>query len=270
MKFFKITSLLVFIITISSCVNDTESDFEKYADNRMEGETFLENTAKLPAVEKTQSGLLYEVIDAGSEDVNLNNFYTFEYKLKNINDEIISETEDGKPVNTTLEKLMLGLSEGIQLMTLGSTYKFYIPYSLAYGSNSVEFSDYTIVPYSALVFELKLIEFPGLTTTDSGLQYEVITQGTGDNAKSTDNVTVRYHGTFLNGNVFDSSVNRGEPSSFNLDGVIEGFTEGLTLMNPGSKYKFYIPHNLAYGASGSGSIPPYTLIVFEIELISIN
>ena len=109
-----------------------------------------------------------------------------------------------------------------------------------------------------------------ITTTASGLQYEVLTEGTGDNAMSTDNVTIHYHGTFLNGTVFDSSVDRDVPISGNASGFITGFTEGLTLMNPGSKYKLYIPYDLAYGTSGSGSIPPYTLIVFEIELISIN
>lgn len=270
MKLIKITLLLTLIITLPSCLKETESTFDKFADNRTKGELFLTNIASQQDVIATESGLLYEVIEAGSDDINTNNFYTFEFKIRNIDNEIISDSGEGTPINATLENLMLGVSEGLQLMTMGSTYKFYIPYHLAYGSGSREFSNYTLDPYSAVVFEIKLVEFPGLTTTDSGLQYEVITQGTGDNALSTDNVTLHYHGTFLNGNVFDSSVERDAPISGNAGGFIAGFTEGLTLMNPGSKYKLYIPYDLAYGASGSGNIPPYALIVFEVELISIN
>jgi FKBP-type peptidyl-prolyl cis-trans isomerase FklB len=112
---------------------------------------------------------------------------------------------------------------------------------------------------------------PGVVKTPSGLQYEVIKMGSGDKPKAEDNVTVHYHGTLIDGTVFDSSVDRGEPASFGLNQVIPGWTEGVQLMNPGSKYKFYIPHNLAYGEQGAGGIiKPYSTLIFEVELITIN
>lgn len=112
---------------------------------------------------------------------------------------------------------------------------------------------------------------PGVMTTASGLQYQVISEGTGQKPKETDMVTVHYHGTTIDGTVFDSSVDRGEPASFGLNQVIPGWTEGVQLMSVGSKYKFFIPENLAYGAqSPSPSIKPYSTLIFEVELISID
>ncbi|HBJ83922.1 MAG TPA: peptidylprolyl isomerase [Verrucomicrobiales bacterium] len=112
----------------------------------------------------------------------------------------------------------------------------------------------------------------GLHTTASGLQYEVLRRGTGTvSPTATDTVRVHYHGTTLSGAVFDSSVERGEPISFPLNGVIRGWTEGVQLMKVGDKFRFVIPFNLAYGAnSPSPKIPPYSTLVFEIELLGIN
>ena len=107
----------------------------------------------------------------------------------------------------------------------------------------------------------------GVTTTASGLQYEVLKAAEGAKPKATDTVKVHYHGTLINGNVFDSSVQRGEPIEFALNQVIPGWTEGVQLMNKGSKYKFTIPSELAYGANGQGSIGPNEILVFEVELL---
>jgi len=110
----------------------------------------------------------------------------------------------------------------------------------------------------------------GITTTESGLQYEVLAAGTGEQATPNDTVTVHYTGSLLNGNVFDSSVERGEPATFALNRVIPGWTEGVALMNVGSKYKLYIPSELGYGAQGAGAdIPPNSTLVFEVELLEI-
>src|SRR5205823_3778662 len=111
-----------------------------------------------------------------------------------------------------------------------------------------------------------------MKTTDSGLKYQVLKQGTGTvSPKATDTVKVHYHGTLLNGTVFDSSVQRGEPISFPLNAVIPGWTEGLQLMKVGDKFKFEIPANLAYGAnSPSPKIPPNSTLVFEVELLGIQ
>ncbi len=111
----------------------------------------------------------------------------------------------------------------------------------------------------------------GVITLESGLQYEIITEGKGDKPTAASTVTTHYHGTFLNGNVFDSSVQRNEPASFPVGGVIKGWTEALQLMSIGSKWKLFIPSELAYGAQGAGNaIPPHTSLIFEVELISID
>jgi FKBP-type peptidyl-prolyl cis-trans isomerase FklB len=111
----------------------------------------------------------------------------------------------------------------------------------------------------------------GVTTTATGLQYEVLAEGSGDSPKETDQVTVHYHGTLIDGTVFDSSVERGQPATFPVNGVIPGWVEALQLMKPGAKYKLFIPSNLAYGERGAGgSIGPNATLIFEVELISIG
>lgn len=110
----------------------------------------------------------------------------------------------------------------------------------------------------------------GITVTASGLQYEVITQGSGAVPTATSKVKTHYHGTLIDGTVFDSSVNRGQPIDFPVNGVIAGWTEALQLMPVGSKWRLYVPHNLAYGERGAGaSIAPFSTLIFDVELIDI-
>ncbi len=111
---------------------------------------------------------------------------------------------------------------------------------------------------------------PEVTVTESGLQYEVLTAAEGEKPAATDTVTVHYHGTLTDGTVFDSSVDRGETISFPLNRVIPGWTEGLQYMSKGSKYKFYIPSELAYGERAAGKIPPNSALIFEVELFDFN
>lgn len=111
---------------------------------------------------------------------------------------------------------------------------------------------------------------PGVFETPSGLQYQVLQGAEGKKPKATDTVHVHYHGTLLNGQVFDSSVQRGEPISFPLNQVIAGWTEGLQLMSIGSKYRFFIPSELAYGDQAVGSIPAGSTLVFDVELLDIK
>ena len=111
----------------------------------------------------------------------------------------------------------------------------------------------------------------GVITTASGLQYTVLKEGTGKSPKATDTVVCHYEGFLTNGTVFDSSIQRGEPAAFPLNGVIAGWTEGLQLMKEGGKNRFFIPYHLAYGEAGAaGSIPPYAALIFDVELIEVK
>lgn len=110
----------------------------------------------------------------------------------------------------------------------------------------------------------------GVVVLPSGLQYTVLTEGTGAQPKDTDQVKCHYEGRLIDETVFDSSYQRGEPAVFPLNGVIAGWTEGVQLMKEGAKYRFFIPYNLAYGERGAGnSIPPYAALVFDVELIKV-
>ncbi len=109
-----------------------------------------------------------------------------------------------------------------------------------------------------------------VVTTKSGLQYEVLKEGNDKHPKATDQVRCHYEGTLLDGTVFDSSYKRGEPAVFGLNQVIAGWTEGVQLMGEGAKYRFYIPYLLAYGENGAGaSIPPYSTLIFDVELLEV-
>jgi FKBP-type peptidyl-prolyl cis-trans isomerase len=109
-----------------------------------------------------------------------------------------------------------------------------------------------------------------MITTDSGLQYEVLVEGAGATPGPTDTVSAHYHGTFEDGRVFDSSVDRGEPIDLPVNGVIPGWQEALQMMKEGDKWRLVVPPELGYGASGVGSIPGNTTLIFEVELIKVR
>ncbi len=110
----------------------------------------------------------------------------------------------------------------------------------------------------------------GVVSTKSGLQYEVLTEGTGRTPKATDKVRCHYEGRLINGDIFDSSYKRNQPADFGLNQVIPGWTEGVQLMKEGAKFRFYIPYLLGYGEQGAGSsIPPYSTLIFDVELIKV-
>ena len=110
----------------------------------------------------------------------------------------------------------------------------------------------------------------GVNVTATGLQYEIITEGTGEKPTLNSTVKTHYHGTLIDGTVFDSSVQRNQPAEFTVSGVISGWTEALQMMPVGSKWRLYVPHDLAYGSRGAGeAIAPYTTLVFEVELLDI-
>ena len=110
----------------------------------------------------------------------------------------------------------------------------------------------------------------GVITLPSGLQYQVLREGNGKKPKATDSVRCHYEGMLIDGTLFDSSIQRGEPATFPLNGVIAGWTEGLQLMQEGAKYRFFIPYQLGYGERGAGgSIPPFAALVFDVELLEV-
>jgi FKBP-type peptidyl-prolyl cis-trans isomerase FklB len=111
---------------------------------------------------------------------------------------------------------------------------------------------------------------PGVVTLPSGLQYKITKEGSGESPAINDKVTVHYHGTLINGKVFDSSKQRGQPAQFPVSGVIKGWTEALQLMKPGSIWTLYLPSDLAYGDQNNGTIEPNSVLIFEVELISID
>lgn len=119
-------------------------------------------------------------------------------------------------------------------------------------------------------FLAKNAEREGVVTTASGLQYEVLASGDGASPGPTDVVTTHYHGTFVDGRVFDSSVQRGQPASFPVNRVIKGWTQALQLMKVGDKWRIYCPPDLAYGKEGRSGIPPDSTLVFEVELLAVE
>lgn len=110
----------------------------------------------------------------------------------------------------------------------------------------------------------------GITATESGLQYEILTEGSRVQPTANSKVTCHYEGRLLSGKVFDSSLKRGQPATFPLNRVISGWTEGLQLMKEGAKYRFFIPEHLAYGASQVSTIPPCSTLIFEVELLKVD
>lgn len=182
-----------------------------------------------------------------------------------------SSTTRGKPSSFPVNRVIAGFSEGLQLMVIGEKRRLWIPEALAYkGARE---------PKGMLVFDIELIDIPTRAPADvkappadakktaSGLAYKVLREGVGGrHPRASGEVTVHYTGWTTDGKMFDSSVVRGQPSTFAVDGVIAGWTEGLQLMFEGEKARFWIPEKLAYG----GKSAPYGMLVFDVELIKIG
>ncbi len=232
----------------------------------------------------TESGLKYEILTEGTgASPTADDSVTVHYEGTLLDGTKFDSSYDrGETITFPLNRVIKGWTEGVQLMKEGAKYKFTIPSELAYG----EQGGGPIPPNSDLIFIVELFkvevdegkeflaqnkEKTGINTTDSGLQYKVLLEGTGKSPSATDRVTVHYEGTLIDGTKFDSSYDRGEPIDFGLNQVIRGWTEGVQLMKEGAKYKFFIPSDLAYGPQGSpGAIPPNAALIFTVELIRVN
>ena len=233
------------------------------------------NVAAAPAdAVKTASGLATKVLapGTGKDRPAKDDVVTIHYTgWKTDGTMFDSSVARGKPASFPVARVIAGFSEGLQLMVPGEKRRLWIPEALAYkGARE---------PKGMLDFDIELIDIPTRAPADvkaapadakktaSGLAYKSLTQGTGGrHPKAASQVTVHYTGWTTDGKMFDSSVVRGEPATFALDGVIPGWTEGLQLMYEGEKTRFWIPEGLAY----KGKSAPYGLLVFDVELIKIQ
>ncbi|MGC4014299.1 MAG: FKBP-type peptidyl-prolyl cis-trans isomerase [Luteolibacter sp.] len=245
------------------------------------------DVAAAPAdAEKSASGLATKVTTKGTGTNHPKDIDTVKAHLNlwSADGNLINSTsEQGEPAEIPLDALRIGgLAEGLKLMVTGEKRTIWIPAKLAFGDNPPPGA-----PEGGLVVEAELVGItPGVEPpkapadvaavpadaekTASGLASKVLTKGTGtDHPKASDSVTVHYSGWTTDGKLFDSSVKRGTPASFQLTGVIKGWTEGVQLMVPGEKRRFWIPADLAYGENPGGGRPG-GLLVFDIELIKIG
>lgn len=226
---------------------------------------------------KTASGLATKVITAGSGQTrpSSTDLVTVHYTGWTTDGKMFdSSVVRGVPATFPLDRVIAGWTEGVQLMVTGETRRLWIPESLAYLGKRE--------PRGMLVFDVELISFTESPTkpppdvkgppsdaqrTPSGLRYKVLSPGTGSrHPAARSQVTVHYSGWTTDGRLFDSSVARGQPATFTLDGVIAGWTEGVQLMVEGERTRFWIPENLAY----KGQSPPYGMLVFDVELLRIE
>ena len=224
---------------------------------------------------KTKSGLAMKVLKPGSEQVQpgKDEVVSIDYSAWTSDGKMFdSSVVRGRPATLPIKHMLPGLGEGVQLMTLGETRRLWIPESLAYKGQQGK-------PRGPLVFDVTLVELPtrapagvkapppDALRTKSGLAYQVLRPGAGTHHPSkADTVTVNYTGWTTDGKMFDSSLTRGAPSTFPLDRVIPGWTEGMQLMVEGEKARFWIPERLAY----QGNQPPFGTLVFDIELVKIQ
>lgn len=227
---------------------------------------------------KTAGGLASKVLTPGTgkEHPAATDLVTVDYTGWTTDGKMFdSSVVRGKPSTFPLDRVIAGWSEGVQLMVKGEKRRLWIPESLAYKGQANR-------PKGMLVFDIELLDFSPSPTrapddvkappadakrTASGLAYKVLTPGTGSvHPRPSSTVTVHYSGWTTDGKLFDSSVLRGQPASFQLDKVIPGWTEGLQLMTEGEKMRFWIPEKIAY----KGQSPPYGTLVFDVELLKIQ
>lgn len=265
------------------------------ATNAARAEKFLADNAGKANIKTTPSGLQYEVLSEGPADgfspkaTDLVDVHYVGTLIDGI--EFDSSRARGAAARFPLNEVIPGWTEGLQLMSEGDRYRFFVPPELGYGEQGTKGGP--IGPNEALIFDVELLKVTtpernlaaaqkflaengareGVKTTSSGLQYQSLAEGPAGkkSPKEVNKVRVHYEGKLLDGTVFDSSYDRGEPIEFPLAGVIPGWTEGLQLMSEGDKYRLFIPPALGYGEKGTpgGPIGPNEALVFDVELLAV-
>lgn len=264
-------------------------------DNEVKAEKFLAENAQRDGVKTTASGLQYMVLSegpAGGYSPKAEDIVDVQY-VGTLTDgmEFDSSLKRGAAARFPLNRVIPGWTEGVQLMSEGDKFRFFIPPNLAYGEAGTPGGP--IGPNEALIFDVELVKVAspdrnlsaarkfldengrkaGVKTTASGLQYQILAEGPagGRSPSDANKVSVHYEGRLVDGTVFDSSYERGEPIEFPLANVIPGWTEGVQLMSEGDKFRFYIPPGLAYGEAGTpgGPIGPNEALIFDVELLKV-
>lgn len=273
-----------------------EADKAKAAAGLARAEKFLAENAKKPGVKTTASGLQYEMLSEGPEggltptEADIVSVHYVGTLVDGV--EFDSSRARGAAARFKVGQVIEGWIEGLQLLTEGDRARLFVPPALAYGETGTPGGP--IGPNEALIFDVELLKVqnpasnlaastaflsanakkPGVKTTPSGLQYQVISEGPAAGKKPTDAnlVKVHYEGRLIGGEIFDSSIARGEPAEFPLAQVIRGWTEGVQLMTEGDKFRFFIPAALGYGEAGTpdGSIGPNEALIFDVELIAVT
>ena len=294
----KTTTLVVFLIAFSSiaCKRDAvakappapATTAAQPAPEKPKGIPAPADVAAAPAdAEKSATGLASKVLQkgTGTEKPHAWDRVKVHYTGWMTNGEMFdSSVQRGQPAEFPLNGVIKGWTEGLQLMVVGEKRRFWIPADLAYGNTPRRPGG----PFGTLVFDVELLGItPGVKPpeapadvaaapkdakkTKSGLAYKVLQKGKGKlHPKAEDTVEVHYTGWMTNGKMFDSSVTRGMPATFPLNGVIKGWTEGLQLMVEGEKTRFWIPADLAYGEHPARPGMPSGMLVFDVELLSIQ
>lgn len=284
LRFLSFLSLLSLLL-LNACFNLSSKEEERFAAQQATIEKYVSD--KGLTAQKDPSGVFYINIQEGSG--NLINFdstdlVTFNYRGYLIDGTEFDKSDPGKPITTSLRSLIFGFQVGLAKMKKGGKATFIIPSDLAYGSNPPQG-----IPSNAIViFDVELVGFGtqaenddevirkylldnGLTAEkhSSGMYYIITEPGTGDNASSNSVVTVKYKGYFTNKTVFDQTKND-TPVQFPLSNLIEGWKIGVPLLKKGGKGTFLFPSKLGYGPNGSstGAVPPNSVIIFDIELVS--
>ncbi len=275
MKFVHLTlPILLAAFITTGCLSDPGNPFGEPVDET----DFLEENAQKEGVTVTSSGLQYRVLEESDGEVPHEGAVVFvEYEGRLINGDVFVRTTQLDYFALT-DNILSGVYEGIKLMEVGSEYEFVIPSELGYGDNPPQGT--SIRPGSVLIFDMTLDSFlqrpnefladnaerEDVEVTESGLQYRIIEEGSGNTPEASSQVRVNYTGTFTNGYVFDESPESG--AQFNLQGVIPGFSEGIQLMKEGAIYELFVPADIGYGDSTPQSIPEGAVLVFEVELLT--